>query len=133
MDAFADPEQRQIRGIFMNDNRMVNYGLFMAFLSSLSLTIPLIVIGVPFGVISVVSLVVFLPYIIPSDWTAIAVIALYTLILRPGLYIWALVVAISGQQDIVAIAFYVIAGLQSVSIIKNFIAYILTFIFSMRG
>lgn len=117
----------------MKDNRMLNYGLFMAFLYSLSLTIPLLIIDVPFWVISVVSLVMFLPYIIPSDWTAIAVIALYTLILRPGLYIWALVVAISGQQDIIAIAFYVIAGLQSVSIIKNFIAFILTVILSMRG
>ena len=117
----------------MNENRMINYGLFMAFLASLSLTVPLIVIGVPFWLISVVSLAMFLPWIIPSDWITIAVIALYTLLLRPGLYIWALVVAISGQQDFVAVAFYVIAGLQAVSIVKNFIAYILTFIFSTRG
>lgn len=117
----------------MSENRAINYGLFMAFLASLSLTIPLIVIGVPFWVISVVSLVMFLPYIIPSDWMAITAIALYTLLLRPGLYIWALVVAISGQQDFVAIAFYVIAGLQAISIIKNFITYILTFVLSMRG
>ena len=109
----------------MNEERMVNYGLFMAFLASLSLTIPLIVIGTPFWVISLVSLVMFLPFIIPSDWTAIVVIALYTLLLRPGLYIWALVIAINGQQDFVAIAFYVIAGLQAISIVKNFFFYII--------
>ena len=115
----------------MNEDRMINYGLFMAFLASLSLTIPLIVIGVPFWVISVVSLAMFLPFIIPSDWTAIAVIALYTLLLRPGLYIWALVVAINGQQDFVAIAFYVIAGLQAFSIVKNFFVYIIGFFSAM--
>lgn len=117
----------------MNEDRVVNYGLFMAFLASLSLSIPLIVIGVPFWVISVVSLAMFLPRIIPSEWIAITVIALYTLLLRPGLYIWALVVATNGQQDFVAIAFYVVAGLQAISIIKNFITYILAFVFSMRG
>ena len=117
----------------MNDNRTINYGLFMAFWASLSLTVPLIVIGVPFWVISVVSLAMFLPYIIPSDWTTIAVIAIYTLILRPGLYIWALVVAINGPQDFVAIAFYIVAGLQAISIIKNFVTYVLAFVISMRS
>ena len=109
----------------MNEDRMVNYGLFMAFLASLSLTIPLIVIGAPFWVISMVSLVMFLPFIIPSDWTAIAVIAIYTLILRPGLYIWALVVALNGPQNFIVIAFYVIAGLQAISIVKNFFVYLI--------
>ena len=108
----------------MNEDRAIKYGLFMAFLASLSLTVPLIVIGSPFWIISAVSLIMFLPFIIPSDWTAIAVIALYTLLLRPGLYIWALVVAINGQQDFVAIAFYVIAGLQAISIVKNFFVYL---------
>ena len=117
----------------MNEDRAINYGLFMAFLASLSLTIPLIIIGTPFWVISVASLVMFLPYFIPSDWIAIAVIALYTLLMRPGLYIWALIVAIGGQQDFVAIAFYVIAGLQAISIIKNFLTYIFAFVFSVRG
>ena len=108
----------------MNEDRAINYGLFMAFLASLSLTIPLIVIGTPLWVISVVSLAMFLPYIIPSDWTAIAIIALYTLLLRPGFYVWALVVTINGQQDFIAIAFYVIAGLQAISIVKNFFVYL---------
>lgn len=117
----------------MNENRMVDYGLFMAFLATLSLTIPLIVIGAPFWVISIVSLIMFLPFIIPSDWTAIAVIALYTLLLRPGLYIWALVSAINGQQDFVAIAFYVIAGLQAISIVKNFFVYLIGLVSAMSN
>ena len=116
----------------MSEDRSINYGLFMAFLASISLTIPLIVIGVPFWVISAVSLLMFLPYIIPSEWTAIAVIALYTLLLRPGLYIWALVVATSGPQDFVAIAFYIIAGLQAISIVKNFLVYLIGFFVAMR-
>ena len=117
----------------MNEDRVVNYGLFMALLASMSLGIPLIVIGVPFWVISIVSLAMFLPFIIPSDWTAIAVIALYTLLLRPGLYIWALVVAINGPQDFVTIAFYIIAGLQAISIVKNFFAYLIGLFSAMRN
>ena len=109
----------------MNEGRAINYGLFMAFLASLSLTVPLIVIGVPFLVISVISLIMFLPFIIPSDWTAISVIALYTLLMRPGLYTWALIVAIRGPQDFVAIAFYIATGLQAISIVKNFFVYLI--------
>lgn len=116
----------------MNDDRMMNYGLFRMLLWSLSLAIPLVIIEAPFWVISIVSLVMFLPVIIPSDWTVITVIALYTILLRPGLYIWGLIVAINGPQDIIAIAFYVIAGLQAISIVKNFVAYLFTFIISMR-
>lgn len=110
----------------MKENREINYGLFMAFWYSLSLAIPLIVIGVPMWVISAVSLVIFSPFFIPSDWPAIIVIALHTLILRPGLYIWALVVAINGPQDFVAIAFYIVAALQAISIVKNFLFYLIS-------
>ena len=115
----------------MNTDRAINYGLFMMLLKSLSLSIPLIIIDAPFWVISIVSFVMFLPFIIKSDWTVIAIIALYTILLRPGLYIWALVVAINGPQDIVAIAFYIIAGLQATSIIKNFIVYLISFFVAM--
>lgn len=116
----------------MSEDRAFNYGLFRLFLCSLSLSLPLIIIGTPFWVISVVSLFVFLPMLIPSEWVAVAVIIIYTLLLRPGLYIWALIVAINGPQDFIAIAFYVIAGLQAFGIIKDFMIYILTFVNSMR-
>ena len=117
----------------MNEDRMVNYGLFMAFLASLSLTIPLIVIGAPSLVISLVSLIMFLPFLIPSDWTGIVVIALYTLLLRPGLYIWGLVSAVNGQQDFVAIAFYIAAGLQAFGIVKNFVVYVCNLSLLIKG
>lgn len=117
----------------MKEDRMMNFSLFSMLLKSMSLSIPLIIIGAPFWVISIVSLVVFLPFLIPSDWTFIAVIALYTLVLRPGLYIWALIIAINGPQDIVAIAFYIIAGLQSISIVKNFFVYLIGFFSTMSN
>ena len=116
----------------MNEDRAINYGLFTALLAALSLGMPLIVIGVPFWVISVVSLVMFLPYFIQSTRTFIAVSVIYAIVLRPGLYIWGLIAAINGPQDFVAIAFYVIAGLQVFSIVKNFLAYILILIYSNR-
>lgn len=115
----------------MNEDRRLNYGLFRMFLCSLSLAIPLIIIDAPFWVISLASLFVFLPFIIPSEWTVIIVIASYTLLLRPGLYIWGLIAAINGPQDLVAIAFYIIAGLQAFSIIKDFVAYLFTLIITM--
>jgi hypothetical protein len=42
-------------------------------------------------------------------------------IVRPIIYIWALVVTIQGKQDFFAIAFYILATLQIFSIAKRFI------------
>ena len=117
----------------MNEDHVVNYGLFMAVLASISISIPLIVIGVPYWVILAVSLFMFLPGIIQSTRIFIAVSAIYAILLRPGLYILGLIAAINGPQDFIAIAFYVIAGLQAYNIIKNFLAYTLILIYSKRN
>ena len=116
----------------MNEDRKINYGLFRMFLCSISLTIPLLMIDAPAWVISLVSLVMFLPFIFQSPSLVIPVIAIYSVLLRPGLYIWALIVTARGPQDFIAIAFYIVSGLQAISIIKNFIAYFLAVIFSMQ-
>lgn len=116
----------------MNEKPMQNYGLFVALLASLSLGIPLIVIDAPFWVISIVSLAMFLPYIIPSTLTFFSITTIYAILLRPGLYIWGLIATINGPQDFIAIAFYIVAGLQAFSIIKNCLYYILVIISSTR-
>ena len=109
----------------MNENRSVNYLLFKMFWWSTALMIPLVIIDAPIWVMTIISLVMFSPIIFRAESLIWLVQFLYALLLRPGLYIWALVVAINGPQDIIAIVFYIIAGLQAISIAKNFLGYLL--------
>ena len=51
--------------------------------------------------------------------------ALHNILLRPGLYIWALIVAVTGSQDLVAIGFYIVLICQAKNIIVNFIGEII--------
>ena len=108
----------------MNNNTSRNYGLFRLFLLSLSLAIPLIVIGAPGWIIALASVYVFSPLLFKSELLLYITAWLYDIVLRPGLYVWALIVAINGPQDFVAIAFYILAFLQAWSILKNLISQI---------
>lgn len=105
----------------MNSDRSFSYMLFSLFMMSLSLTVALIIISAPAWVIALVSLSVFASALSGSISLAFTFKALYNILLRPGLYIWALVAAVCGPQDFFAIAFYIIAGLQVWNIIKNFV------------
>lgn len=105
----------------MNTDRSFKYALFILFLMSLSLTIPLIFLNAPWWVLSIVTLAVFATALSGSELIALVYRLIHNIVLRPGLYIWALVITINGPQDFLAIAFYIIAGLQALSIIKNFL------------
>jgi hypothetical protein len=109
----------------MEENNSLNFMLWKLFLMSLSLTIPLIMIGASGWIITLATIIVFATAL--SGRTRIAYIyrILHNILLRPGLYIWALIVTISGPQDIVAIGFYIAIVCQAKNIIGNFIGEIL--------
>lgn len=117
----------------MNDNQInnaFNYLLLRCFLRSLSISIPFILIDMHFDLslpTVIISLIAFLPLLIPFKSFILAFEWIYNLLLRPGLYIFALVITIQGKQDFVAIAFYIIAAIQAYNIFKYFIFYIINF------
>lgn len=87
---------------------------------SVSLTIALIMLNVPSLLISIVAFLVVSPLIFNSETWFLLVFHAYNVV-RPILYVWATVVTIQGKQDFLAIAFYILAALQVISIIKNFL------------
>lgn len=117
----------------MNSNNSSGYLIFRHTLMYISLAIPLAILPVPIWVALVVPALVYLPIIMFSPTIFGIVQLLYSLLLRPGLYIWALVFTIGGKQDFIAIAFYILFALQLWSIIKNFIHTLLTAIFTFRN
>lgn len=96
---------------------------------SLSLTIPLVVIGAPIWSIVLITVVIFASALSGREGVALLYRLAHNIIIRPGLYIWGLVVAISGPQDFVAISFYIVAALQLWGILKNFIGEVLLILF----
>ena len=98
----------------------INYILFLLSLNAFSLVIPLIILEAPIWVICVVTLFLFMPAILMSKLLFLVSLHLYN-IARPILYVCGLIVAVQGKQDFFAIAFYILLGLQALSIIKNFI------------
>lgn len=109
----------------MDNERSYKYALIKLLLMSLSLTVPLIMIGASKWVISIVSLIVFVSALCGNVGIAYAYRILHNIILRPGLYIWALVVSIKGQQDVFSVAFYIIFVCQLKNIVKTFISEII--------
>lgn len=94
------------------------YTLIKNFLMSLSLTIALVMLNAPFWLISIATFFVFSPLFFGS-FTYAALVQLVYDLGRPILYIWALVVTIQGKQDFFAIAFYILAALQIITILKR--------------
>ena len=97
-----------------------NYNIFALFLMQLSISIALIMINAPLWLIIVATLLIFSPLFFGSITYASFICCTYDIV-RPIIYIWALVVTIHGKQDFFAIAFYVLSVLQAFSIIKRFI------------
>ena len=95
------------------------------FWRSISLSIPLILIGLEFNLhyIYLLSLVTFAPLLFCSESLFLIEEFIYNVLLRPGLYIFALIITIGGQQDAVSVIFYILAGLQAFNIIKWFFFY----------
>lgn len=89
-----------------------------------SITIPLLMIGAPVWLMTIIDLIILSPMLLVSiRLTTIVPYAYY--IIKPILYVWALVVTILGVQDFLAIAFYVLMAIQTPRMIKNFIGTIL--------
>ena len=101
-------------------NQENNYVYIQIFLMSISLTIALVMLNAPFWLISIVTLFLFSPLLFGSLLYASIVYIIYDIV-RPILYIGALVVTIQGKQDFVAIAFYILAALQVINILRRFI------------
>ncbi|MBR4087531.1 MAG: hypothetical protein IKK30_06745 [Clostridia bacterium] len=102
------------------DNKVQNYSFLICMLRSLSIAMALIMLDTPMFIISIITLLVFSPALFPNlVWLMIYEI-LYSLA-RPVLYIWALVITIGGEQDVVAIIFYILFAVQIFSMIKNLI------------
>lgn len=105
----------------MDNERSYKYALIKLLLMSLSLTIPLIMIGASGLIISLISLIVFVSALCGNVVISYIYRAIHNILLRPGLYICALVNTIQGKQDFIAICFYIIFALQIINMIKNFI------------
>lgn len=116
----------------MNENNSKNYLYIKLIGMCLSVIFPLAVLDTPFWISGLVGLAIFSPVIFGSESLFVAVCALYSLIARPALYIWALVVTIGGPQDTIAILFYILAGIQAFSIIKNFLLFAFAIISGLR-
>ena len=86
----------------------------------MSLSIPLVMLDAPLWVTLLAPLLVYTPLLIYSMAYTTLLLCAYDIV-RPALYVWALVVTICGVQDFFAIAFYIIVALQIFSIIKRFI------------
>lgn len=110
----------------VTDNKL-KYLLFRLFLMSLSLVFPLIMLEAPIFLIVITPFIVYSPLLFKSLAYGNIVYCL-CYILRPILYVWGLIVAVQGEQDFFAIAFYILLGLQAIDIVKTFIATILSII-----
>lgn len=117
----------------MGNNNSFGYLIFHHTLMYISLAIPLAILPVPLWVTLAVPALAYLPIIMISPTVFGIVHLLYSLLLRPGLYIWALVFTIGGKQDFIAIAFYILFALQLWSIIKNFMHTLLTAISTIKN
>lgn len=112
-----------------------NFNYIQISLLSLSLIIPLIMLESPIWLIGLVTFIMFSPLLFASLIYAAILYFSYDII-RPILYIWALVVTIQGKQDFFAVAFYILMALQAASIIKRLIGSVsmcILFIVEIRG
>lgn len=90
----------------------------------LSITLPLLMLNAPIWLMVVVDLIILSPMLFVSLKLSVIVPYAYYII-KPILYIWALVVTILGVQDFFAIAFYILMGIQVPKMLMNFVGTIL--------
>ncbi len=109
----------------MDNNPSIRFLLIQLFFMSLSLAIPLIIIGASGWIITLVIIIVYATALSGRFVIAYIYRIIHNILLRPGLYIWAFIVTITGPQDIVAIGFYIALVLQAQNIISNFVGEII--------
>lgn len=114
------------------EDRQMNYHIGRAFLLSLSLTIPHIMLDTPPWLICVITFLVFSPLLFRSLTYATIMYCAYDIV-RPIFYAWAFIVTVQGKQDIFAIAFYILMALQSISMIKKLIGTIGIIVLALNG
>ena len=105
----------------MDNNPSIGFLLRQLGLASLSLAIPMILIGASGWIITIVTILIFATTLSGNVGIAYIYRAIHNILLRPGLYIWATIVVIGGPQDFVAIGFYVVLAFQIKSIVCNLI------------
>lgn len=111
----------------MNEKIAFNNLIFRASTLMLSIVFAFaMIVEIPIWQIALISLVLVIVPLIPSLTTFY--VFLYNIVLRPLVYVLALIVTIQGEQDTIAIIFYVVAGLQSFFIIKNFFRFLFVLI-----
>jgi hypothetical protein len=104
-----------------NENSQGNslfYFYFKFVLICFSIFVPLFIIDCPTILTGIIVFVFWLPTITKSPIHFFVMHYIYGIV-RPILYVWALVCAINRDQDFFTIAFYIIATLQIWSILKN--------------
>lgn len=102
----------------MNENNFINYSITTLFFKSVSVIIALIMFESPMPAILAVPIVMFLPMLIGSPIILSIVLHVYNLF-RPVFYVAAIISTIIGNQDMVAIAFYIISAIQIPSMLSN--------------
>lgn len=108
-------------GVIMENDRSLAWLSGHLLLMSLSLNIPLIIIDTPFWVNILATIVIFATAFSGNTLVAYIYRVIHNVLLRPGLYIWALLVTITGPQDIIAIGFYIATVIQFKNIVGNLI------------
>lgn len=115
-----------------NLDKAFNYILLTTALKVTSISIALFMIDVPILIILLVTTFLYLPAFIPSVTIAFIVEHTYN-IARPILYIVATIIAISGDQNFFTIAFYILAGIQALYMIPQFIGTVATIIALLKS
>ena len=104
----------------MKEQNYTKKMLMMLLPMALSLTLPLLMLNAPVWLMTVVDLIILSPLLFWSLKLSVFIPYAYYII-KPILYIWALVVTLLGAQDFLAIAFYILMGIQTPKMIMNFL------------
>lgn len=105
-------------------NKIFRYLLISSFLRAISLSIPLIMIYVNTDIslpLTLLSFIPFLQILIHSENFVLFIEFVYNVVLRPVVYIIALITTIQANQDFISIIFYALFALQIINIIKHFL------------
>ena len=108
----------------MNEQNYTKAMLRLLMPMVISITLPLLMLDAPIWLMTLIDLMILSPMLLWSvKLTVIVPYAYY--IVKPILYVWALIVTILGVQDFWAIAFYILMGIQIPKMLMNFIGTIL--------
>lgn len=108
----------------MNEKNYTKRMLRLLLPMVLSLTLPLLMLDAPVWLMTIVDLIILSPWVFRSEGLSVIVPFAYYIV-KPIIYVWALVVTILGVQDFFAIAFYILMGIQTPKMIINFIGSII--------